>query len=158
MAEYFSKEGLEELRKELEYLKLTERPRITKAIADAAAKGDLSENAEYDAAKDEQKMIESKIAQLEETYADARLIDESQVDDSKALALSTVHIKNHNTGKEQTYTLVSETEANIKEGKISLKSPIGQALFGKEEGDLVEAEVPAGKLKLEILKITRDNN
>lgn len=156
MAEYFSKEGLEELRKELEQLKTVERKRVTQAISDAKEKGDLSENAEYEAAKEEQKMLEAKISELEKMYSEARVIDESQVDNSTVSVLNTVHIKNHTTGKKQKYKLVSEKEANLKEGKISSNSPIGQALMGKSKGDVVEADVPAGKLKLEILDITLD--
>ncbi len=154
MPEYFSKEGLEKLREELEHLKGVERRRISEAISEAASKGDLSENAEYDAAKEEQKKLEDKIAHLEKTYSEAKVLDESKVDTSKVNALSTVKIKNLNTGKEMKYKLVSQKEANLKEGKISTSSPIGQALMGKKVGDIAEAEVPAGKLELEILEIS----
>ncbi len=154
MSEYFSKEGLENLRQELEHLKTVERRRVSEAISEAASKGDLSENAEYEAAKEEQKKLESKIGELEKTYNEAKVVDESKLDTSKVNALSTVRIKNHNTGKEMRYKLVSQKEANIKEGKISTASPIGQALMGKKVGDIAEAEVPAGTLKLEILEIT----
>ena len=156
MPEYFSQEGLEKLRDELEHLKSVERKRISNAIAEAASKGDLSENAEYDAAKEEQKKLEAKIAQLEKTFSEAKVVDESKIDTSKVVALTTVRIKNHNTGKEQKYKLVSQKEANLKEGKISTSSPIGGALMGKKVGDIVEVDVPAGKLKLEILEITKE--
>lgn len=154
MPEYFSKEGLENLRQELEHLKSVERRRVSEAISEAASKGDLSENAEYEAAKEEQKKLEAKIGDLEKVYNEAKVVDESKLDTSKVNALSTVRIKNHNTGKEMRYKLVSQKEANIKEGKISTASPIGQALMGKKVGDVAEAEVPAGTLKIEILEIT----
>lgn len=154
MAEYFTKEGLEKLKKELDYLKSTRRREISQEIAEAASKGDLSENAEYDAAKDAQGMLEAQIAKLEDVYAHARVVDESQIDTSRVQALSTVHIINHNTGMELKYMLVSETEANLKEGKISVQSPIGKALLGKQKGEIVEAKVPAGVLKLEVINIT----
>lgn len=156
MAEYFTKEGLENLKKELNYLKTKRRQEVAKAIAEAVEKGDLSENAEYEAAKEEQDMLENQIAKLEKTFAKARVIDESKIDDSKVFALSTVHVKNHNNGKELKYKLVSEKESNLKEGKISLQSPIGKGLLGKEEGEVVNVQVPAGTLKLEILNISRE--
>ena len=154
MPEYFSKEGLDKLKEELDHLKTVERRRVSDSIAEAASKGDLSENAEYEAAKEEQKKLEAKIAQLEKTYSEAKLVDESKMDTSKVQALTTVRIKNHNTGKEMKYKLVAQKEANIKEGKISTSSPIGEALMGQKVGDIVEADVPAGKLKLEILEIS----
>lgn len=150
---YFTKEGLQKLKDELHHLKTKERADISKQIQEAREKGDLSENAEYDAAKEAQSMLERRIAQLEETLSKARLLDTSKVDTTKVLALSTVKAKNHNTGKEVEYTLVPEEEANIKKGKISVKSPIGKGLLGKREGDVAEIDVPAGKLKLEILEI-----
>lgn len=156
MAEYFSKEGLKKLKAELDYLKTTERKRMSDEIAEAASKGDLSENAEYEAAKEEQKKLESKIAELEKTYGNAKVVDEENLDTSKVNALSTVYIKNHTQNKEVKYKLVSQKEANLKEGKISTSSPIGEALMGKEKGDIVEVQVPAGKLKLEIQDITRE--
>jgi len=155
MAQYFSQEGLEKLKNELHFLKTKERKRVADAIAEAVDKGDLSENAEYEAAKDEQNVLEAKIAELEKTMAEARLVDESTIDTTKVLALSKVKLKNHNTGKEVNYTMVSENEANLKEGKISLKSPIGKGLLGKKVGETVEIQVPAGTLKLEILEISR---
>jgi len=153
---YFTKEGLEKLQEELKYLKTKGRKDIAKEIQEARDKGDLSENAEYDAAKNAQGLMEAKIASLENTLATSRLIDEGNVDISKIMILATVLVKNHNTGKEMKYRLVSETEANLKEGKISIKSPIGQGLIGKKIGDIVEVTIPAGKLKLEVIKISRE--
>ena len=152
---YYTAEGLEKLKQELQYLKTTGRSAIAKAIAEARDKGDLSENAEYDAAKDAQGHHESKIAKLSEVLANARLIDESQLDASKVLALSIVKLKNVKNGMEMTYQLVSETEADLKAGKISVKSPIAQGLLGKSVGERAEIEVPAGKVELEILEISR---
>jgi transcription elongation factor GreA len=152
---YYTAEGLEKLKQELQYLKTTGRAAIAKAIAEARDKGDLSENAEYDAAKDAQGHHESKIAKLSEVLANARLIDESQLDASKVLALSIVKLKNVKNGMEMTYQLVSETEADLKAGKISVKSPIAQGLLGKSVGERAEIEVPAGKIELEILDISR---
>ncbi|MGZ5242595.1 MAG: transcription elongation factor GreA [Bacteroidia bacterium] len=153
---YYTKEGLEKLTEELRLLKTKGRAEISHQIQEARDKGDLSENAEYDAAKDAQGLLEAKIAQMENTLAGARIIDETNLDTSKVMILSTVHLKNLNTNKDLKYTIVSETEASLKLGKISVKSPIGQALLGKEVGDKVEVTVPAGKLNLEVLKITRD--
>jgi transcription elongation factor GreA len=153
---YLSKEGYEKIKKELHHLKTVERPDISKQIAEARDKGDLSENAEYDAAKDAQGMLEYRIAKMEETLANAKIIDDKNIDNSKVYLLSTVYIKNHNTKKDLKYKLVSEDEANHKEGKISIKSPIGSALMGKVKGDVVDAKVPAGTIKLEILDITRE--
>src|SRR5690554_2498707 len=152
---YYTAEGLEKLKQELQYLKTTGRTAIAKAIAEARDKGDLSENAEYDAAKDAQGHHESKIAKLSEVLANARLIDESQLDASKVLALSIVKLKNVKNGMEMTYQLVSDTEADLKAGKISVKSPIAQGLLGKSVGERAEIEVPAGKVELEILEISR---
>ncbi|MBT8179314.1 MAG: transcription elongation factor GreA [Eudoraea sp.] len=153
---YYTAEGLKKLREELNHLRDVERPKASQAIADARDKGDLSENAEYDAAKEAQGLLELKIAKLEETLANARLIDESQLDVSKVLVLSTVKLKNKQNGMEMTYTLVAESEADLKSGKISVTSPIGHGLLGKEVGDVAEISVPNGTLKLEILEITRD--
>ncbi len=152
---YYTKEGIEKLKQELQVLRTEGRAQIAKAIAEARDKGDLSENAEYDAAKEAQGHHESKIAKLEEVLANARLIDESKLDSSKVLALSIVKIKNTNNGAEMTYQLVSESEADLKSGKISVKSPIAQGLLGKSVGDKVEITVPAGKLEFEIVEISR---
>jgi len=153
--QYFTEEGLKELKEELEHLKNVERPRISKQIAEAKDKGDLSENAEYDAAKEAQGLLELKISKLETVYANARLIDESQMDTSKALILSTVRIKNTSNGAEMEYTLVSEKEADLKAKKISVESPIGKGLLGAEVGDIVDVKVPNGLMKFEILEIRR---
>ncbi len=152
---YYSKEGLEKLKEELQYLKTEGRAGIAKAIAEARDKGDLSENAEYDAAKEAQGHHETKIAKLEEVLANARLIDESKLDITKVLALSIVKLKNTKNGATMTYQLVSETEADLKGGKISVKSPIAQGLLGKSVGDKAEIDVPAGKIEFEILEISR---
>ncbi|MFN4914122.1 MAG: transcription elongation factor GreA [Sphingomonadales bacterium] len=152
--QYFTKEGLEKIKQELHFLKTEERTRITQAIAEARDKGDLSENAEYDAAKEAQGHLEDKIRQMETLIANARVIDSSQLDTSKVSILCKVKVMNHNVGKEAVYQLVSETEANLKENKISVKSAIGAGLLGKTKGEVVEISVPAGKVKLEILDIT----
>ncbi|MBE8714684.1 transcription elongation factor GreA [Sphingobacterium hungaricum] len=152
---YYTEEGLAKLKEELHHLKTEGRTNISNAIAEARDKGDLSENAEYDAAKDAQGHHEAKIAKLEEVLATARLIDESKLDTSKVLALSIVKIKNLKTGAAMTYQLVSETEADLKAGKISVNSPIAQGLLGKSVGDVAEVEVPAGVIQLEILDISR---
>ena len=152
---YYTKEGLQKLKAELEFLEHTERPRISQAIADARDKGDLSENAEYHAAREEQSMIEFKIVQLKNTYANARIIDESKLDKSKALIHSIVRMKNISLDKEMTLTLVADSESDLANGKISVKSPIGKGLLGSKVGDLVEVEVPSGLMKLEILEISR---
>ena len=148
---YYTKEGIEKLKEELHFLKTEGRSQI----AEARDKGDLSENAEYDAAKEAQGMHEAKIAKLGESLANARLIDESKLDTSKVLALSIVKIKNIKNGAAMTYQLVSETEADLKSGKISVKSPIAKGLLGKSVGDTVEIAVPAGKMEFEILEISR---
>ena len=153
---YYTAEGLKKLREELDQLKSIERPKASQAIAEARDKGDLSENAEYDAAKEAQGLLEMKIAKMEELLANARLIDESQLDVSKALVLSTVKIKNQANGMEMTYTLVAESEANLKTGKISVTSPIGKGLLGKKVGEVAEINVPNGTLKFEVLEITRE--
>jgi transcription elongation factor GreA len=153
---YYTAEGLKKLRDELEYLKSIERPKASQAIAEARDKGDLSENAEYDAAKEAQGLLEMRISKMEEVVANARLIDESQLDVSKALVLSTVKIKNQTNGMEMTYTLVAESEADLKTGKISVTSPIGKGLLGKSVGEIAEINVPNGVLKFEVLEISRD--
>ncbi|MEZ4852912.1 transcription elongation factor GreA [Flavobacterium sp.] len=153
---YYTAEGLKKLKEELEHLKAVERPNASQAIADARDKGDLSENAEYDAAKEAQGLLEMKISKMEELVANARIIDESQLDVSKVLVLSTVKIKNQTNGMEMKYTLVAESEADLKTGKISVTSPIGKGLLGKKVGEIAEVNVPNGVLKFEILEITRD--
>lgn len=152
---YYTEEGLTKLKEELQYLKTEGRANIAKAIAEARDKGDLSENAEYDAAKEAQGLHEAKIAKLEEVLASARIIDESNLDTSKVLALSFVKIKNKKTGAVMTYQLVSETEADLKAGKISVKSPIAQGLLGLRVGDVASVAVPAGQMELEVLEISR---
>ncbi|RAR71732.1 transcription elongation factor GreA [Flavobacterium aciduliphilum] len=153
---YYTAEGLKKLKEELEYLKSVERPKASQAIAEARDKGDLSENAEYDAAKEAQGLLEMKISKMEDLYANARLIDESQLDVSKALVLSNVKIKNQANGMELKYTLVAESEADLKSGKISVTSPIGKGLLGKSVGEIAEITVPNGVLKFEVLEISRD--
>jgi transcription elongation factor GreA len=152
---YLTDEGLQKLKDELHFLRTKERPRISGDIAEARAQGDLSENAEYDAAKEEQGLLEARIAKMENTVSNARILDESQMDDSKAFILSTVVVKNTANGMEQTYKLVSEQEADFATGRISIKSPIGSGLLGKEVGDQVAISVPAGKITLEIMDISR---
>jgi len=152
---YYTPEGLKKLRGELSQLKDVERIKASRAIAEARDKGDLSENAEYDAAKEAQGMLEMRISKLEDALAGARLIDESQMDTSKALALSIVKIKNQANGMEMTYTLVADGEADLATGKISVNSPIGKGLLGKSVGDVAEVTVPNGIIKFEILEISR---
>ncbi len=152
---YYTAEGLKKLKEELNQLRDVQRPKASQAIADARDKGDLSENAEYDAAKEAQGLLELKIAKMEEVLANARLIDESQLDTSKVLVLSTVRLKNKTNGMEMKYTLVAESEADLKSGKISVSSPIGKGLLGKKVGDIAEIIVPNGTLKFDILEITR---
>jgi transcription elongation factor GreA len=153
---YYTAEGLKKLRDELDQLKSIERPKASQAIAEARDKGDLSENAEYDAAKEAQGLLEMRISKMEEVVSNARLIDESQLDLSKVLVLSNVKIKNQTNGMEMTYTLVAESEADLKTGKISVTSPIGKGLLGKSVGDIAEINVPNGVLKFEVLEISRD--
>lgn len=153
---YYTAEGLKKLKDELEQLKSVERPRASQAIAEARDKGDLSENAEYDAAKEAQGLLELKIAKMEEVVASARLIDESQLDTSKVLVLSKVKIQNQANKAQITYTLVAESEADLKAGKISVTSPIGRGLLGKSVGDVAEITVPNGTMKFEILEISRN--
>ena len=152
---YYTEEALKKLREELNQLKDVERPKASQAIAEARDKGDLSENAEYDAAKEAQGMLEMKISKLEESLANARLIDESQLDASKALVLSTVKIKNQTNGMVMTYTLVADGEADLATGKISVNSPIGKGLLGKSVGEVADIQVPNGVMKFDILEITR---
>ncbi len=153
---YYTAEGLKKLREEVDYLRDIERPKASQAIGEARDKGDLSENAEYDAAKEAQGLLEMKISKMEEILSNARLIDESQLDTSKILVLSTVKLKNQSNGAEMKYTLVAESEADLKTGKISVSSPIGKGLLGKRVGDKAEITVPNGTLKFSILEITRD--
>ena len=153
---YYTAEGLKKLKDELDYLKGVMRPKASQDIADARDKGDLSENAEYDAAKEAQGLLEMRISKLEEVYANARLIDESQLDISKVLVHSNVKIKNQGNGMEMKYTLVAESEADLKTGKISVTSPIGKGSLGKKVGEVAEITVPNGVLKFEIIEISRD--
>ena len=152
---YLSKEGYEKLDAELRDLKTRGRKEIAQDIAEARAQGDLSENAEYDAAKEAQAHLEKRIAELEHTLATSSIIDGRDIDSSKVYLLSTVTILNKLTGKEMCYKLVSKDEADFKRGMISVESPIGQGILGKEVGDVAEVNVPAGVLQLEILKIER---
>jgi len=152
---YYTKEGLKKLKDELNHLKDIERPKASNAIGEARDKGDLSENAEYDAAKEAQGMLEMKISKLEAVLSNARLIDESQLDLSKVLVLSKVTIKNLNNQMQLNYTLVAESEADLKSGKISVSSPIGKGLLGKKVGEIAEVTVPNGTLKFEIIYIER---
>lgn len=151
---YLTQSGYDKLKAELEELKTTGRAEAARAIAEARAQGDLSENAEYDAAKDAQGMLEMKISELETVLSNARVLDESQLDDSKVAILSNVTIKNMKTGKELTYKLVSETEADTKLMKISVTSPIGAGLLGKERGDTVKISTPGGILEFKVMDIT----
>ncbi|RXG22049.1 transcription elongation factor GreA [Leeuwenhoekiella aequorea] len=153
---YYTAEGLKKLRDELNQLKDVERPKSSQAIAEARDKGDLSENAEYDAAKEAQGMLEMRISKMEEIVANARIIDESQLDTSKVLVHSTVKIKNQVNGSEMKYKLVAQSEADLKTGKISVDSPIGKGLLGKKVGDVAEISVPNGTVKFDIVEITRD--
>ena len=153
---YYTAEGLKKLRDELDHLKSVMRPKASADIAEARDKGDLSENAEYDAAKEAQGMLEMRIAKLEDVHSNARLIDESQLDTTKVLIHSIVKIKNQTTGVELKYTLVAESEADLKAGKISVSSPIGHGLLGKKVGEVAEITVPNGTLKFDILEVSRD--
>jgi transcription elongation factor GreA len=151
-----SKEGLEKLQEEVKYLRTVKRPEIARAIAEAREKGDLSENAEYHAAKEEQGHLEAKLSEMEGKLTNARVMDGSDVDLSKANILSTVEVLNKKANKKMKFTLVSEAEANLKEGKLSITSPIGKALLGKAIGDIAKAQTPAGAIDFEILKITME--
>ncbi|MBE0422307.1 MAG: transcription elongation factor GreA [Lutibacter sp.] len=152
---YYTEEGLKKLKDELEFLERVERTRISNDIAEARDKGDLSENAEYHAAKEEQSMLELKIAKLKEVVSNARIIDESLLDTSKVLIHSAVRLRNTVTKAEFKYTLVADSETNLKEGKLSVNSPIGKGLLGKKVGDITEIAVPSGVMEFEILEITR---
>ena len=153
---YYTVEGLKKLREELNHLKDVERPRVSQAIAEARDKGDLSENAEYDAAKEAQGLLELQISKMEATLSNARLIDESQLDTSKVLVHSTVEVINNNNGTKMKYKLVAQSEADLKTGKISVDSPIGKGLLGKKEGEIALINVPNGTIELEIVSISRD--
>ena len=153
---YYTEEGLKKLREELNKLKDIERPKASQAIAEARDKGDLSENAEYDAAKEAQGMLEMQIAKLENTLANARIINESELDNSKVLVLSNVEVKNKANSALMKYKLVAQSEADLKTGKISVESPIGKGLLGKEVGDVADINVPNGRIQLEIISISRD--
>ncbi|MDR3132783.1 MAG: transcription elongation factor GreA [Prevotellaceae bacterium] len=152
---YVTEEGLQRLRAELEQMKNVERPAISRQIAEARDKGDLSENAEYDAAKEAQGLLEMKISKLENMVANARVMDESRIDLSQVQILTKVKIKNVATKAVMEYTLVTETEANIKEGKLAVGTPIAQALLGKKKGEVVEVQVPSGIIKFEIMNISK---
>ena len=152
---YYTEKGLKDLRQKLDHLKDIDRPLASKAIGEARDKGDLSENAEYDAAKEAQGMLEMRISKLEETLSNARVIDESQLDNSKVLVLSKVKIKNQLNGMEMDYTLVADGEADLASGKISVNSPIGKGLLGKSVGDVAQINVPSGVINFEIIEISR---
>lgn len=152
---YFTKEGLQRLKDEVHQLETVERPKISHQIAEARDKGDLSENAEYDAAKEAQGLLEAKISKLKNTLANARLVDDSKIDNTKVYILSTVKIRNTKNNAEVSYTLVAENEANLAEKKISIDSPIGKGLLGKSVGDIAEVQVPAGIIPFEVLEISR---
>jgi len=152
---YYSVEGLKKLKDELYQLEQVERPRVTQEIADARDKGDLSENAEYHAAKEEQSHLEFKIAKLKNVVSSARILDESQLDLSKILIHSVVKIKNTVNKMEFTYTLVADSESDVRNGKLSVNSPIGKGLLGKKVGEIAEIEVPNGIMKFEIVEISR---
>ncbi|KJF43084.1 MULTISPECIES: transcription elongation factor GreA [Draconibacterium] len=151
---YLTKDGLEKLKKELEHLMTVERPKISKQIGEAIEKGDISENAEYDAAKDAQGMLEAKIAQIKNKVANARILDESKINTSQVQILNKVTIKNIKNNATMQYTLVPESEANLKEGKISVQTPIAKGLMGKKVGDVVEIKVPSGVIPFEIVEIS----
>ena len=153
---YYTEEGLKKLRDELNKLKDIERPKASQAIAEARDKGDLSENAEYDAAKEAQGMLEMQIAKLENTLANARIINESELDNSRVLVLSNVGVKNKANSLVMKYKLVAQSEADLKSGKISVESPIGRGLLGKKVGEIAKISVPSGSIELEIVSITRD--
>jgi transcription elongation factor GreA len=152
---YYTEEGLKNLKDEVKQLETVERPKISQQIADARDKGDLSENAEYDAAKEAQGMLEARISNLKNQLSNARLIDDSKLDASKVLILSKVTIKNIKNGMEITYTLVAENEADLSLRKISIKSPIAKGLLGKEKGDITEIQTPGGVMQFEIVNISR---
>ena len=151
---YMTAEGLQKLKEELQYMESVERPRVIAAIAEAREKGDLSENAEYDAAKEEQGILESKIALIKSKLADARIIDENDINTDEVQILTKVRVQNMKTGQEKVYQLVTEGEANILEGKIATTTPIAKGLLGKKVGDIAEVVVPVGKLQFKILEIS----
>ncbi len=155
MSTYLTQEGLDKLKKEIDHLRRVERPSISQQIAEARDKGDLSENAEYDAAKEAQGLLELKISKLEATLSDAVVIDESKLDTDRVLILSKVKLKNQNNGMEVEYTIVPETEADLKAKKISVESPIGKGLLGKKLGEMAEIQVPNGTVKFEVIAIGR---
>ena len=152
---YYTEQGLKKLKDELNHFKDVERPKASNAIAEARDKGDLSENAEYDAAKEAQGMLEMRISKLEERLANARMIDESQLDNSKVLVLSKVKIRNKSNGMTMDYMIVADGEADLSKGKISVNSPIGKGLLGKSVGEIAKISVPTGFIDLEILEISR---
>lgn len=151
---YLTEEGFKKMKEELEHMRSVERPAISAAIAEARDKGDLSENAEYDAAKEAQGMLEMRISQMETLLANARILDKSKLSTDSVQILNKVTLKNHSTGKEVVYTLVSEKEASLKEGKLSVNTPIAKALLGKKRGEKVDVTVPAGVITFEILDIS----
>lgn len=151
---YMTKEGYDALERELKEMKTVRRPNVSKAIAEAREKGDLSENAEYHAAREELALLEAKIANVENQFATARIMDETKVDLSKVGILTKVDVQNRKLNKKQVFTLVSEAEADVKQGKISITSPIGRALVGKEIGDVALAQTPGGPMELEVLNIS----
>ena len=151
---YLTAEGYKKLKDELDHMRSVERPAAAAAIAEARDKGDLSENAEYDAAREAQGLLEMRIAQLEATLNNSRVIDESKIQKDKVQILSKVTLLNHNTKRQMVYTIVSENEANLREGKLAIGTPIAKALLGKKKGDVVDVVVPAGVMKLEILDIS----
>lgn len=150
---YLTAEGYKKLKDDLDHMRSVERPAVTAAIAEARDKGDLSENAEYDAAREAQGMLEMRIAKMEDTFANARVIDESKIDKSKVQILSRVMLMNHTSKKQMEYVIVAEHEANLREGKLSINTPIAKALLGRKKGDCVDVEVPAGVIHFEILDI-----
>ena len=152
---YVTEEGLKKLKDELDHLEKVERPAISRQIAEARDKGDLSENAEYDAAKEAQGLLELKISKLKETLANSRLMDESMINTSQVQILCKVTIKNLKNGSNMKYTIVSESEADIKQGKISVNTPIAKGLLGKKVGEVVDVKVPSGEMKFEIVEISR---
>ena len=155
MVSYVTAEGMRKMQQELEQLTTVERPKISQQIAEARDKGDLSENAEYDAAREAQGLLELRIAQLKETMANARVIDESKLDNSVVQIWSKVPIRNTKNNAKMQYTLVAEQEANLKQGKIAVNTPIAKGLLGKKVGDIVEVQVPAGVIPFEIIEISR---
>ena len=152
---YYTQEGLEKLKNELEHLKTTERRNVARQISEARDKGDLSENAEYDAAKEAQGILETKIAKLKNVIANGRVIDDSEIDTTKVYILSTAKIKNMANGQEMTFTIVAENEADLKAKKISIDSPFGKGLLGKSVGEIADIITPNGTMKFEVLEITR---